>query len=111
MKGKTFFFVSLLLAWAPSLYGELLSGDLVSKDETTFVVKDLEGKQHQLRFDQDTTFTVLTDAKETRVKNNIQIEPGSKVMAFEEDGYALYFQLLCKSVGGTTNCVPSTNKE
>lgn len=111
MKGKTILIVFLWLAWAPSLHGEILSGELMTKGETSFVVRDSEGKDHHLRFDDETTFTVLTDSKETKVKDSIRIAPGSKVMAFEDEGYAIYFQLICKSAGGTTACVPTTEKK
>ncbi len=111
MRYKVALVACLLLMSTPPLYGEILSGELISKGEASFVVKDLEGNQHQLRFDQETTFTVLMDSKETRVKNNIQIEPGSRVMAFEEEGYTIYFQLICKSAGGSTECVRDKKKK
>ena len=79
-----------------SLHAEMVNGDLVKMDQSFFIVKDGEGIEHQIRFDQKTTITMLNETGETRINKAIRLQPGAKILTFENQGYAVYFQIICE---------------
>lgn len=79
----------------PSAHGDMLSGDLIKSDNTAFVLKDKDGVEHQLRFDNQTTITYLMGGKEKKVDHKGPIQPGAKVLTFQNKGYVIYLQVDC----------------
>ena len=91
------------LTVVPFAHAEMVSGNLIDAGASFLIVKDKDGNEHRLHFDRNTTITILNQGKETRAEKRV-IRVGFEVLAFEDDGYAIYLQMICGGAESVSSC-------